>query len=110
MRLKAVKDDFQDAFDSLSDNSIKRAVKDIIASLKQDNIVGEHVKKSQIPKYYIKKHNIPVLYRVALPKRWRLTYSIIEFEVKGELGALMLELMSHDQYNKRFGYYKKKSA
>ena len=110
MKLRAVKEDFQDVFDSLSDRSIKNAVKEIIVNLKQDDIVGEHVKKNQIPKHYIRKHNIPILYRVALPKRWRLTYSIVEFEVKGELGILMLELMNHDQYNKRFGYYKKKSA
>ncbi len=110
MKLKAVKDDFQDVFDALPNGPIKTAVKEIIAILNQDNIVGEHVKKKQIPKYYVAGHNIPGLYRVALPNRWRLTYSIVEFEVKGELGALMLELMDHDQYNKRFGYYKKKSA
>ena len=110
MKLKAVKDDFQDVFDALPSGPIKTAVKEIITSLKQDNIIGEHVKKIQIPKYYITRYNIPILYRVALPNRWRLTYSIIEFEVKGDLGVLMLELMDHDQYNKRFGYYKKKSS
>ena len=110
MKLKAVKDDFQDVFDALPNGPIKITVKEIIAILKQDNIVGEHVKKKQIPKYYITRHNIPVLYRVALPNRWRLTYSIVEFEVNGILGVLMLELMDHDKYNKRFGYYKKKSA
>lgn len=110
LKIKAVQDDFKCTFDSLPDGSIKNTVCEIISTLKSDNIVGEHVKKKQIPKYYVRKHNIQSLYRVALPKRWRLTYSIIEFEVKGEFGILMLELMDHDQYNKRFGYYKKKSA
>jgi hypothetical protein len=110
MELRAVKEDFLDVFDSLSDNVIKNAIKDVIESLKKDNIVGEHVKKNQIPKYYIKKYNIQILYRMALPKKWRLTYSIVEFEVGGEVGVLMLELMNHDKYNKRFGYYKKRSA
>lgn len=47
MKLKAVKDDFQDIFDALPNGPIKTAVKEIIAILKQDNIVGEHVKKKQ---------------------------------------------------------------
>ncbi|MCH7967059.1 MAG: hypothetical protein IIB02_06555 [Thaumarchaeota archaeon] len=110
MKLRAVQDDFVDVLDGLSDGPIKTAVQDTIADLKQDKILGEHVKKNQIPKYYITRHNIPILYRHALPNRWRLIYSIMEFEVKGELGVLMLELMDHNQYNKRFGYYKKKSA
>jgi hypothetical protein len=61
---------------------------EIIANLKQDDMVGEHVKRDHIPKYYLKKHNMP-FFRVALPKRWCLTYSIAEFEVKGELGGSM---------------------
>ncbi|QLH06941.1 hypothetical protein C5F50_07550 [Nitrosopumilus ureiphilus] len=97
-------------FDKLSDGPIKTAINQAIADLKQDKIIGEHVKKKQIPKYYVTKHNISILYRYALPNRWRLIYSIIEFEVKGELSILLLELMNHDSYNKRFGYYKKKSA
>lgn len=51
MKLKAVKDDFQDVFDALPNGPIQTAVKEIIVILKQDNIVGEHVKKKQIPKY-----------------------------------------------------------
>lgn len=110
MKLRAVQDDFIDVFDGLSDGPIKTAIEEAKKELKQDKIIGEHVKKKQIPKYYVTKHNIQILYRYALPNRWRLTYSIMEFEVKGELGVLLLELMDHDQYNKRFGYYKKKSA
>lgn len=110
MKLRAVQDDFVDVFNVLPDGPIKTAVEEAKNELKQDKIIGEHVKKKQIPKYYVTRHNIQVLYRYALPNRWRLTYSIIEFEVKGELSVLLLELMDHDHYNKRFGYYKKKSA
>ncbi len=110
MKVRGVSDDFKDVFDSLPDGPIKKTVSEIIQSLKEDKIIGEHVRKRQIPQYYIKRHNILSLYRVALPNRWRLTYSILEFEVKGEFGVLLLELMSHDKYNKRFGYFKKKSS
>lgn len=110
MQVRAVRDDFLEIFNKLPQGPIKNAVKEVINFLKNDNIVGEHVKKEQIPKYYTTKHNISSLYRVALPKSWRLTYSIMDFEVKGELYVLLLELMDHNQYNRRFGYYKKKSA
>lgn len=38
MKLKAVKDDFQDVFDALPNGPIKTAVKEIIVILKQDNM------------------------------------------------------------------------
>lgn len=111
MDIKGDPDDFISKFTTFSkDHVIRMAVQEVIDNLKKDIRVGAHVKKRQIPKYYITKHNIPILYVVDLPQFWRLTYSIAEFEIKNELSALMLELMDHDQYNKRFGYFKKKSA
>jgi hypothetical protein len=111
MDIKGDPDDFISKFTTFSeDHIIRMAVQEVIDNLKKDTCVGAHVKKRQIPKYYITKHNIHVLYVVDLPQFWRLTYSIAEFEIKNELSALMLELMDHEQYNKRFGYFKKKSA
>lgn len=110
MEVKGDQDDFIPLFTGLPDGNIKTAVQEVIDNLKKDHNIGEHIKKRDIPRYYIKKHNIPVLYLVDLPQWWRLTYSIMEFEVKNELSCLMLELMNHDQYNKRFGLFKKKSA
>jgi len=110
MELRGDQDDFMSVFRILPKGNIKTAVQEVINNLKKNNIVGEHIKKRDIPKYYIKKHKIPILYLVDLPQYWRLTYSIMEFEVKNELSVLMLELMNHNQYNKRFGLFKKKSA
>jgi len=110
MEVRGVSDDFTAVFNNLSDGNIRTAVQDVIDNLKKDQRPGDHIKKKDIPKYYIKKHKIPVLYLVDLPQWWRVTYSIMEFEVKNELSGLMLELMNHDQYNKRFGIFKKKSA
>lgn len=62
MKLRSVQDDFVDVLDRLSDGSIKTAVRQAITGLKQDKILGEHIKKKQIPKYYITRHNIPILY------------------------------------------------
>lgn len=110
MDVRGDPDDFIPAFTALDkENNIRKVVQQVISSLKNNQRMGDHIKKKDIPKYYIKKHSIPSLYLVDLPQFWRVTYSIMEFEVKNELSVLMLELMNHDQYNKRFNIFKKKS-
>jgi len=104
------KRDFLLAYQKLPNGLLKNAVKEIIRDIKNDSIVGEHVKRDQIPQYYVKRHNVQVLYRVALPQYWRLTYTVFTLNLGEPPKALLLELMSHDAYNKRFGYFKKKSA
>jgi len=95
--------DFMPVYTSLTDKSLKNAVDDVKTQLQNDVIVGDHVRRSQIPKYYIKKHNVQVLYREELPGYWRLIYTIMTFK-DGEKRAILLELFNHDVYNKRFGY------
>lgn len=109
MEIRADSKDFSRIYENLTDEPIKAVITEVITSLKNDRIVGEHVKYETIPKYYIKRHNIQTLYRVSLPHGWRLVYSIHSF-YENEKTVLMLELMNHHQYNKRFGYFKKRSA
>ncbi|MFY9300415.1 MAG: hypothetical protein WAO91_04430 [Candidatus Nitrosotenuis sp.] len=66
--------------------------------------------KKQIPSYYITRHNVQILYRVKLPHHWRLIYTIITLHERTKPNALLLELPDHNKYDKRFGYFKKKSA
>lgn len=102
--------DFNPVCQCLPDGPIKNIIKQVIEALKNDSIVGEHVPRDQIPPYYIQRHNIQTLYRVSLPQRWRLTYAFHTFNEGEKPRALLLELMDHDKYNKRFGYFKRKSA
>ncbi|MDH2908050.1 MAG: hypothetical protein PXX83_08160 [Candidatus Nitrosotalea sp.] len=104
------KRDFNPVYEDLSDGPIKNVVKEIIKALKNDSIVGEHIRRNQIPQYYIQRHNIQILYRVALPQQWRLIYTFHTFNEGEKPKALLLELMNHDKYNKRFGYFKKASS
>ncbi|MDE1831335.1 hypothetical protein [Candidatus Nitrosotalea okcheonensis] len=104
------KRDFNPVYEGLSDGPIKNVVKEIIKALKDDSIVGEHIRRNQIPQYYIQRHNIQILYRVALPQQWRLIYTFHTFNEGEKPKALLLELMNHDKYNKRFGYFKKASS
>lgn len=109
MEVRADARDFNAVFDEITENLIRDEVMRIILLLKNSSIVGEHVKHEIIPKYYIKRHGVQTLYRVSLPNNWRLVYSIQSFYEK-EPTALLLELMDHKKYNKRFGYFKKKSS
>lgn len=109
MEIRADIKDFNKAYEKITDATIQKSVAQIITSLKNDILVGEHMRRQIIPKYYVKRHNIQTLYRVALPHRWRLIYSIQTF-YENERTALLLEIMDHKQYNKRFGYFKRKSA
>ena len=102
--------DFNPTYENLPDGPIKNTVKEIIQTLKNDSIVGEHIRRNQIPQYYIQRHNVQILYRVALPQQWRLIYTIHTFNDGEKPKALLLELMNHDAYNKRFGYFKKTSS
>ena len=111
MNVKGDPDDFIPTFDSLpKENNIRKRVQQVIDNLEKNQKMGVHIKRRDIPQYYTRKHSIPVLYLVDLPQYYRLAYTMIKFEIKDELYALMLELMTHDQYNKRFGIFKTKSA
>lgn len=109
MDIRADIRDFNKIYEDITDNSIKDAISQLITSLKNDVIVGEHVKYQLVPKYYIRRHGIQTPYRVSLPHRWRTVYSIQSF-YEQEKTALLLELMDHKQHNHRFGYFKKKSS
>lgn len=102
--------DFLRIYENLPNGPIKNAVDEIIRSLKNDLIVGEHVKHGQIPQYYKHRHNVQSLYRVGLPQHWRLIYTLQTFTQGERPNALLLELMNHDLYNKKFGYFKKRSG
>jgi hypothetical protein len=71
--------------------------------------VGIHHKYATIPKEYKKKYELQILYHFEMPEDHRLMYTIRKSSLVGDLDALFLELLSHDEYNKLFGYFKKKS-
>lgn len=96
-------DDFIPIYNSLpKDGPLYKAIQETIHSLKSDTIVGIHLKQNQIPKYYLKKHDVNAVYKVDLPGYWRLIYGITA--IHGEKKAYFMELFDHEKYNKRFGY------
>jgi len=77
---------------------INRAIDD----LKENPMSGIRVPNNLIPKDYIKKYGISNLWKYNLPNAWRLAYSLLGDSVK--IVSVILEWMSHKDYEKRFGY------
>ena len=73
-----------------------------IDNLKQNPMSGIRVPNGLIPKEYIKKYKVSNLWKYNLPNAWRLTYTLSGDSVK--IVSVILEWMSHKEYEKRFGY------
>lgn len=113
MKVLAHPDDFLPVYTKLKNNPQKnKAILDAINNVKQqlensNHPTGVHHKKDNIPQSYIKKYNLQVLYHFDMPGDNRLMYTVRRALDGKE--TLFLELLTHDQYNKLFGYFKKKS-
>lgn len=81
-------------------NSIKQKVE----LLKANPQYGVHIQKDRIPKEYVRDYDIENLWKVDLAQAWRMIYTIRGSEV--EIIALILDLMDHRDYEKRFRYKK----
>ena len=77
---------------------INRAMDD----LEENAFCGIQIQKKLIPKVYIEKYGIDNLWKYDLPKGWRLIYSVVNGDV--QILSIILEWMSHKDYEKRFGY------
>ncbi len=73
-----------------------------IEKLKQNHEAGQKIPRQLWPKYYVQKYGVNNLWRLQLDDFWRMIYTLIHEEVK--LIAVILEVMDHNDYNKRFGY------
>lgn len=70
--------------------------------LKANPFYGNPLSKKLIPKELITKYEVANLWRVELPNRWRLIYTITGDEIK--IICFILDYMDHKKYNKLFGY------
>ncbi len=81
-------------------NSIKQKIEFI----KENPQYGIHIPKNKIPKEYIKNYDANNLWKVNLSGAWRMIYTIRGSEI--EIIALILDIIDHKEYNKKFGYRK----
>jgi hypothetical protein len=104
LEIRGTKDDFVPFYKSLDPTSkLYKSIADTIELLRQEPTRGDHIERSKIPNYYVKKFKIKTLFRIELIDYWRLLYAIHSFDDVG-IGILMLEALDHKKYNERFGY------
>lgn len=114
LRVLAHPDDFVPTYTKLKANALKNkamleAIENVKRQLENSNLpLGAHHKRNTIPKYYITKYGLQSPYHFDMPDAHRLMYTIRKSPSEGK-EILFLELLSHDEYDKRFGYFKKKS-
>ena len=88
-----------------SDNQkLFKSIKQKIQFLKENPQYGTHVSKTKIPREYLIEYDINNLWKVDLAGAWRLIYTIRGSEI--EIIALILDLLNHKDYSKKFGYKK----
>lgn len=103
MKTMGDKKDFNPIFSKLDkESALFKTVQSVIDNLKKDITPGERIKYKQIPKYYIKRHDVDNAFHVYLPEGMRLIYSITMY--KGEKTAFLMELTDHGNYENRFKY------
>jgi len=73
-----------------------------IAKIATRITAGKKVPKKLWPKEYVRKYGITNLWKLNLDCYWRMTYTIVGDQV--ELFGIVLEVMDHKKYDRKFGY------
>jgi Txe/YoeB family toxin of Txe-Axe toxin-antitoxin module len=94
----------KEAFEKLKteDPTLYKFISRAIDDLKENPFCGIAIPKRLIPKIYIRKYGINNLWKYNLPGAWRLLYSVVGNRVK--IVAIILEWLSHKEYERRFNY------
>jgi mRNA-degrading endonuclease RelE of RelBE toxin-antitoxin system len=88
-----------------SDNQILlRAINQKIELLRNNPEHGTHIQRDRIPYEYLMSYNANSLWKINLSGAWRMIYTIRGNEI--EILALIIDLLSHRTYEKKFGYKK----
>lgn len=92
------------ASSSKNERMILRAIQQKADLIKVNRTYGDSISKKLIPKEYIRKYGTNNLFRVKLPRFWRMIYTLKVEENQVEIVAFVLDIFDHKKYNKRFGY------
>jgi hypothetical protein len=97
----------EEAEHSKIDNSILNAINNKIELIKANFHYGYPIAKDIIPEEYKEKYGITNLFWVELPSFWRMLYTLKDGENEIEIIAFVLDIVNHNEYDKKFGYKKK---
>jgi hypothetical protein len=101
---KVVGEEIAKGITSRDHQTLLNSIKQKIEILKANPEYGTHVEKDRIPREYVKIYDVSNIWKVDLSSGWRMIYTIRGSEV--DIIALILDLMNHRDYEKKFGYKK----
>lgn len=115
MRVIAHAKDFLPMYTALKANKQKNkamleAIENIWQQLENsDHPLGIRHKVDNIPQRYKIRYKLSTLYHFEMPHGHRLMYTVGSYLHDDNRDLMFLELLTHDEYNKLFGYFKKRS-
>ncbi len=101
---KLVGEEIEKGITSSDHQTLLNSIKQKIDLLKSNPEYGIHVPKDRIPNEYMKAFDVNNLWKINLSGAWRMIYTIRGSEV--EIISLILDIMDHKKYAKKFGYKK----
>ena len=90
---------------SSKDITLLNAINRLFDVIVNNPFYGENAKKDLIPKEYKQKYDVDNLFIADLPDYWRMIYTLESDEI--EIIAFVLDIIDHEQYNKKFKFRKK---
>ena len=102
---KIVGEEISRGITSSDHQTLLNSIKQKIEFLKDNPEYGLHIPKDRIPKEYIIKYDVNNLWKANLSDGWRMIYTIRGSAV--EIISLILDIMNHRDYEKKFGYRKR---
>ena len=90
---------------SSKDITLLAAINRLFDVIANNPFYGENAKKDLIPKEYRQKYGADNIFIADLPDYWRMIYTLESDEI--EIIAFVLDIIDHDEYNKKFGFRKK---
>jgi hypothetical protein len=95
---------------SKTERMILKAIRQKVELVKMNSHYGDPIGKDKIPREYKEKYGVINLFRIELPNYWRMLYTLTEGDTKIEIVAFVLDFIDHKDYNKKFGYRKRKKG
>lgn len=99
---------FRNANISKKERMILKAIDQKVEFIKLNSHYGDSIAKQLIPREYFINYDVKNLFRIELPCFWRMLYTLKESEKEDETNiiivALVIDIIDHKTYNKKFGY------
>ena len=86
------------------ERSIFNSIKKKVELIKMNPHYGDPVPKDLIPNEYRVKYGVTNLFHVELASFWRMLYTLTNDETEVEIIAFVLDIVDHNEYDRKFGY------